>query len=114
MLSGYSILITNTDIMGTETDVLGANVPNLFRDINATLNEGMGHGTIRTEHEKTKYSGKRRTDVSWAFYPSQGDRRVFAVLELKIPSNLTWDNFIRGQKRRRGRRYAETHKGVLP
>lgn len=97
--------------MGTETDVLGANVPNLFRDANATLNEGMRHGTIRTEHEKSRYSGKRRTDVSWAFYPSQGGRRVFAVLELKTRSNLTWDNFIRGQKRRRGEDMLRRTKG---
>lgn len=75
--------------MGTETDVLGANVPHLFHDTNATLKEVVRHGTIKMEHERAKDGGKMRTDVSWDFHPSQGGRRVFAVLKLKASNILT-------------------------
>ena len=93
VLNGYSPMITSTYILGTEADVLGPSVLHLFHDINVALNERLKHGTVKMEHERTKDGGKLRTDVSWAFYPSQGRRRVFAVLELKAPNILTWDDF---------------------
>ena len=41
-----------------------------------------------------------QTDTRWTFHHSQGESQVFAVLELKAPNLLVWDDSVRAAARR--------------
>ena len=93
VLECYSLIATDSYVLKSETDVVGAATIHLLHEINAVLNDGLQNGSIKMEHERSK-GHKSRTDIRWTFHHSQGEPQVFAVLELKTPNLLAWDDFV--------------------
>ena len=59
------------------------------RRSSAQLLGGVVH---KMEHDKTK-GCEIQTDIRWTFHPSESEPHVFAVLEIKAPNLLSWDDF---------------------
>ena len=66
--------------------------------LDALLHNCPQAGSIKIEHDTPK-GCKVQTDIRWTFHHSQGESQVFAVLELKAPNLLAWDDSVRAAAR---------------
>ncbi|PWY64967.1 hypothetical protein BO94DRAFT_629321 [Aspergillus sclerotioniger CBS 115572] len=92
-----SILHQSTNIplkrtIKTEADIMTQSILHLFYPINHIINTKLKDGHIESHLEWTQ-KGNMRADYQWMYYPPSGALVHFAVLEMKAPHLLSWDDF---------------------
>lgn len=92
MILGQSASIPLQSTVKTEADVMGQAILHLFYVVNHIINTNLKDGHIEAHSEWTQ-SGKMRADYRWTYYSPSGEPVPFAVLEMKAPNLILWNDF---------------------
>ena len=87
-----SVSTTLTSTIKTEADVMAQSILYLLHNVNIVLNKSLKNGWIEGHLEWTQKL-KMRSDYRWTYRSLDGDTLHFAVLELKAPNLLRWEDF---------------------